>query len=81
MFRALLACLLLSACSQSVTHKYISIVVLKTTCGEFDAAILFRPDGTVKEEYDIALANKAAIDIPISHGKTVIDGPCRHNKL
>ncbi len=75
--------LLLAACSQPVTpaHKYVSIIVLETNCGEFDGAILSQPDGTIHVEHDIGLANKFAQDIPVAHGIKVIDGPCRRTTL
>lgn len=83
MFRALFACLALTACSQTTapTPKYISIVVLKTNCGEFDAALLIAPDGKIRKEYGIDLANAASKDIPEAQGVQVIDGPCRHTTL
>lgn len=85
MLRALFACLTLTACSQTATTvptpKYISIVVLKTNCGEFDAALLIGPDGKIRKEYDIGLAVAASKDIPEAQGLQVIDGPCRHTTL
>lgn len=80
MFRALLACLFLTACSgqpSAPPPKYISIVVLETNCHEFDGAILVRSNGTIKVEHDIELADTAAKDIPIPQGIKVVDGPCR----
>lgn len=85
MLRALLACLALTACSQTATvptvPKYISIIVLKTNCGEFDAALLISPDGKIRKEYGIDLANAASKDIPDPQGVQVVDGPCRHTTL
>lgn len=60
---------------------YISIIVAESNCGEFHAALLIRPDGTIKEEHDIGLAVEAAKTIPVEHGIKVMDGPCKKEKL